>query len=119
MEDNVKYKQTASGRTEIVKRGFSWPAFFFNFLWYIYKGMFGKAIVVFILNVVCAFIFFPIVSIIFSIILGYFGNNQYEDYLIANGYTRISMDDKWECGSCGKTFRTKRDAEKHEKHCKK
>ena len=39
------------GDTEVVKDGFSWPAFFFPLVWCIYKGLYAWAIYLFIIPI--------------------------------------------------------------------
>lgn len=38
------YRHSENGKTQVVKRGFSWPAFFFGFFWCFAKGMVGWGI---------------------------------------------------------------------------
>jgi len=42
------YKQKASGRTVEVGEGFNGWAFLFGIFWYLYKGMIGRAVLIFI-----------------------------------------------------------------------
>ena len=67
--------------------------------------------------------------------MGFTANRSYEDHLVSKGYhvvhskqkkleRRESSEDsswewKWECDFCKDRFRTKKEAEKHEKRCRK
>lgn len=42
------YKQKESGRTEEIGEGFNGWAFLFGFLGYLFKGMIGRAILIFL-----------------------------------------------------------------------
>jgi hypothetical protein len=64
--------------TEEIWEGFSWPCFFCDFLWYMYKGMWGWGIIALIL----AFGTFGISWLIFP----FFANAQYAKSLLERGY---------------------------------
>jgi hypothetical protein len=127
------YKQKASGYTEEVGEGFNGWAFLFGPLWYLFKGMIGRAILVFFGVLLLSLVLSWFGAIVGWIIVGATANRSYEDYLIKKGYSVVHKkqkeeepeeDDeeeelKWQCDFCGKKFRTKKEAEEHEKKCKK
>lgn len=141
------YKQKASGYCEEVDEGFNWFAFLFGPLWYLFKGMIGLAILVFLGLFLLSLILGWFGAIIGWVIMGTTGNKSYEDHLISRGYSVIknktpwkclyckkefgnkekldSHEERcknnkmaWKCDKCGKEFETKKEAEKHEKNCK-
>ncbi len=124
------YEQKASGYTEEVKEGFNGWAFLFGPFWFLVKGMVGKAILTFIVALIIYWIFDIVGVLIFWIIIGDLANRQYQDYLVKKGYSVVKHKDtkqskeenekelEWECDFCGKNFKTKKEAEKHEKNCK-
>ena len=64
--------------TEDIWEGFSWPCFFFGFFWYLYKGMWGWAVISFFVSIATfgiAWLFFP-----------FFANAQYANSLLKRGY---------------------------------
>ena len=71
--------QANSGLRQEVYEGFSWPAFFFGAFWYAVKGMWGMAILSFIISMVTFgfawFLVFPFLA-----------NRQYREHLAARGY---------------------------------
>lgn len=67
-----------NGAIEEIFEGFSWPCFFFGALWFLQKGMWGWAIISFILSVCTwgvAWLIFP-----------FFANSLHADSLIKRGY---------------------------------
>ena len=128
------YKQKSSGYIEEVGEGFNGWAFLFTSLWFLFKGMIGRAILVFFGIWILTAVFSWFGAIVGWIIIGATANRSYEDYLIKKGYSIMkqrskkteddSEDDnkeeklKWLCDFCGRKFKTKKEAEKHEKHCK-
>ena len=119
------YKQKASGYREEVEEGFNWWALLFGPFWFLFKGMVGKAILTFLGAMFTYLVFNSVGAIIFWIVMGVIANKQYEDYLIKKGYSVIKKEKlpkesefKWQCDICGKKFKTKKEAEKHEKICK-
>ena len=86
------------GYYEAVKQGWSWPAFFFSFIWAMVKKMWGLGVSVFIGFFVFGFIvgvsesgaggdaLINIVSIIANIIFGINGNKWRENNLSKRGY---------------------------------
>lgn len=88
------YKQKASGYTEEVQEGFNFWAFLFGSLWYLFKGMIGKAILSLVLLLAVFFIFGYLGVFIGWIIIGSFANRQYEDHLIKKGYHVIKPSPK-------------------------
>jgi len=124
------YKQKASGYTEEVGEGFNGWAFLFGPLWYLFKGMIGRAILVFFGVLLLSLVFSWFGVIIAWIIVGATANRSYEDYLVKKGYsvTKSKKEEepeedndeelKWKCDFCNKKFKTKKEAEEHEKKCK-
>jgi multidrug efflux pump subunit AcrB len=122
------YKQKASGYTEEVGEGFNGWAFLFGPLWYLFKGMIGRAILVFFGVLILSLVLSWFGAIIGWIVMGATANRSYEDYLIKKGYSIVNKREKeeeleedelkWECDFCSKKFKTKKEAEEHEKRCK-
>ncbi len=86
------------GSYEAVKQGWSWPAFFFVFIWAVIKKMWalgvgffagylalGLIIDIFVGNEATDLVI-TIVSIIIHIIFGHMGNDWRENNLIKRGY---------------------------------
>jgi len=77
-----------------VKKGFSWPGFFFGWIWAFYKGLVGAGFFIMLIHIVAvasdAFIgttvMTLIVSILLPIIVGGSGNDWYRNRLLKNGY---------------------------------
>lgn len=122
------YKQKASGYTAEVDEGFNGWTFLFGPLWYLYKGMIGRAILTFFGMFILVLVLNWIGGIIGWIVMGATANRSYEDYLISRGYTIVKpikkteeneSELKWECEYCGKEFNIKKEAESHEKQCSK
>jgi len=63
---------------EEIYEGFSWPCLFFGFMWYLVKGMFGWAIVSFLV----AGFTFGISLLVFP----FFANNHRKESLLNKGY---------------------------------
>ena len=63
---------------EAIYSGFSWPNLFFGFIWFLYKGMWGWAIISFVASM-CTFgisnLFFP-----------FFANDSHQKHLLKSGY---------------------------------
>ena len=87
-----------SGNSEAVKQGWSWPAFFFSFIWAMVKKQWALGVSVFIGILVFGFIvgaasggdggdaLINVVSIIIHIVFGMNGNSWREKNLISRGY---------------------------------
>lgn len=90
------FKNTGDGSREVVKNGWSWPAFLFTGIWVIVKGLWLHLIIV-----VACYSFFtiiwlnsyyefnPIYNILqlgISILYGVLGNSLYENKLLKNKY---------------------------------
>src|SRR6266540_167567 len=67
-----------NGSIEKIYEGFSWPCLFFGCFWYLYKGMWGWALIAFAL----AFSTFGISWLFFP----FFANEQYAQSLLKQGY---------------------------------
>lgn len=90
-----------SGTSEAVKQGWSWPAFFFSFIWAMVKKQWALGVSVLIGLLVFGFIvgaaggdegggaLINIVSIIINIIFGINGNSWRERNLISRGYEQV------------------------------
>ncbi|AEI14129.1 Protein of unknown function DUF2506 [Flexistipes sinusarabici DSM 4947] len=86
------------GNYEAVKQGWSWPAFFFSFIWAMVKKMWGLGVGVLIAFLVLGFIIgasgsgsggdalIRVASIIVKIIFGVNGNKWRESNLPKRGY---------------------------------
>lgn len=75
----------------VIKEGFSWPAFFFWWIWAFVKQMWGLSIVMFIFAILigAAWAAPPvgiILTLIFSIIVGSKGNQDYKKVIESRGY---------------------------------
>jgi len=73
----------------IVKRGFSWPAFFFGCFWMLAKGMVWWAIGTFILLAVLSSVFSgvaPVIILIAWIVIARQGNEWYAEHIVKRGY---------------------------------
>lgn len=90
-----------SGNNEAVKQGWSWPAFFFSFIWAMVKKQWALGISVLIGVLVFGFVvgavvggeggdaLINIVSIIINIVFGINGNSWREKNLISRGYESV------------------------------
>lgn len=89
-----------SGAIETVKQGWSWPAFFFTFIWVFVKKMWklgvGAVAAFFILGIVLGiagvdidvnYTISNILGIIIAIVLGMKGNDLREKNILSRGYT--------------------------------
>ncbi len=65
-------------RPRKIREGFSWPCLFFNFLWYLYKGMFSWVFLSIALTVITAGIGW--------LILPFYANRQHIQSLINKGF---------------------------------
>jgi hypothetical protein len=69
-----------NGSTEEIWKGFSWPCLLFGFLWYLYKDMWGWAVISIFASAFTwgiAWLFFP-----------FFANTQYANWLLNRGYVK-------------------------------
>jgi uncharacterized protein YacL len=78
---------------EAVKIGWSWPAFFFSFIWALVKKMWALGIGLLVLSLIFISMIGPgadllinILSVIVSIIFGIYGNSWLEKNLESRGY---------------------------------
>ncbi len=65
-------------RPRKIREGFSWPCLFFNFLWYLYKGMFTWTFLSLALTVITAGVGW--------LILPFYANRQHIQSLINKGF---------------------------------
>lgn len=84
-----------SGNSEAVKQGWSWPAFFFSFIWAMVKKQWTLGASVLIGMLVFGFIvgaagggeaLINVIAIIINIVFGINGNSWREKNLISRGY---------------------------------
>lgn len=92
-----------SGVTEAVKQGWSWPSFFFSFIWAMVKKMWGLGVGVLIGLLVLGIIIAAagggsgadaladVVAIIASIIFGVNGNSWREKNLASRGFEQVDI----------------------------
>lgn len=86
-----------SGQSEAVKQGWSWPAFFFGFIWAMVKKIWGLGIGFMIATIVLlsaqtagvSEALINIVSLIVAIIFGMNGNSWREKNLISRGFEHM------------------------------
>lgn len=81
-----------SGTTEAVKQGWSWPGFFFSFIWAMVKKMWSLGVGLLIGFFVFGLIneaLINIVAIIANIIFGINGNLWREDNLASRGFEQV------------------------------
>lgn len=67
-----------NGSTEEIREGFSWACLLFGFLWYIYKGMWGWAII----SIFASAFTWGVAWFVFP----FFANAQYANSLLKRGY---------------------------------
>ena len=92
----------ADSKHEVIKVGFSWPGFFFTWIWAFVKGLWTPGLLVLLANfpvlilgfllthpaeqAVLDLLFFPI-QLTISLWLGFFGNKYREQSMGRRGYT--------------------------------
>ncbi len=98
MIKKFKILQHPSGDIEAVKTGWSWPAFFFSFIWAMVKKMYLTGIALFLFSLMLGIIIEylhmgprgdamnNILTIAISIIFGLKGNEWCEALLLRRGY---------------------------------
>ena len=74
--------QDASGLTQVVFEGFSWPCFFFGAFWYLVKGMWGIGL----LWLVLSFATGSVLHWIGIFVMPFLANKQYREHLGSRGY---------------------------------
>lgn len=92
------------GSSEAVKQGWSWPGFFFNFIWALIKRMWVIGVVLIILSIALGFVegtvevssgkevasvinvFVSILNLVIAVVFGVKGNQWREKNLITRGY---------------------------------
>jgi hypothetical protein len=92
-----------NGSTEDIWEGFSWPCLFLNPIWYLYKGMWGWAVISFLISgaawgigfslLPLGIAWFLLPSSIAWLIFAYFANAQYANSLIERGYLN---EEQWQ-----------------------
>jgi hypothetical protein len=89
-----------SGKTETVKQGWSWPAFFFGFIWALVKKMWwlggglllGAVVLALVMGTSggsAGDVMINITGIIVNIIFGVYGNSWREKNLVARGFEQL------------------------------
>ncbi len=86
----VVYKNSMN-TVELVKHGWSWFAFLFSGLWLVYKGLYLKAVEIFVFSTLILLLglpesIIPVISTGIGVYIGVRGNSLYKDYLEKNGY---------------------------------
>jgi hypothetical protein len=92
------------GSSEVVKQGWSWPGFFFNFIWALIKRMWVLGVTLMILTFVLGFFegttevsygkeaasgigaFTSVLNLVIAVIFGVNGNKWREKNLLSRGY---------------------------------
>ena len=88
-----KIYEFTPGNYKAVKQGWSWPAFFFTFIWAMTKNMWGIAVACFVLDgVICGRYGYTseaylTIDMIISIIFGASGNKWRENNIQKKGYS--------------------------------
>jgi len=128
------YKQQASGYTEEINEGFNGWAFLFGPLWYLSKGMIGRAILVVIGVILLSIPLSWVGAVIGWLIVGATANRSYEDYLVKKGYSIVSHKENQEqkkeekkeikkgevkhvCEYCDREFKSNEVLQKHHETC--
>jgi len=87
-----KFKVYSNGTGLVaVKQGWSWPGFFFTWIWALTKSLWLPAIVIIIVNLICLKI--PNATLIFiiaAVVFGKKGNQWWEKLLLKKGYTELT-----------------------------
>jgi hypothetical protein len=97
MMKEYKVVEHPIGKIEPVKQGWSWPAFFFNWVWALIKRMWGIAVTFFLISLFMEIIIdgaefgigmivMFIVSIVIVFIFGMNGNDWREKNLLSRGF---------------------------------
>jgi hypothetical protein len=98
--DEYNIFEHPDGKVEIVKQGWSWPAFLFSFFWLLVKRMWILAGIIFASFLIIVFIggvaggaiekaldeILSIVNIMIMVVLGLKGNNLREKNLLSRGF---------------------------------
>jgi len=93
-----------AGHLEAVKIGFSWPAFFFTFLWALFKQIWWLAVVYFMYNSIfgsmlenlaeqdisLSILLWLVIDIPVRMICGYYGNSLFSSRLEKRGYRKLA-----------------------------
>jgi hypothetical protein len=93
------------GKVEAVKQGWSWPAFFFSWIWACVKGMWVLGIGIIVALLVVLFIFevmsidemtingfFIFADVVIGIIFGVRGNSWREKNLLSRGFSLAATE---------------------------
>lgn len=102
MKKLLVYENDILNRIEFVKEGFNWPIFFFGFVWLLYKRFWSMAIIYYLVNPITigtieysikgkdvSTVVGLVLAIIFSIVMGMYGNKLYRDHLESKGFKLI------------------------------
>lgn len=98
MVNTYKIFQHPNGSVDAVKQGWSWPAFFFSFIWAVFKKMYLTGAALFLFSIIISTIvahmrlgiqgemLLNMITIVISIIFGQKGNEWREALLYKKGY---------------------------------
>ena len=86
----IVYKNSKN-TVELIKVGWSWFAFLFSGLWLVYKGLYLKAVEIFIFSTLILLLglpeqIIPLISTGIGVYIGARGNSLYKEHLENNGY---------------------------------
>jgi len=86
----IVYKNSKN-TVELIKVGWSWFAFLFSGLWLVYKGLYLKAVEIFIFSTLILLLglpeqIIPLISTGIGVYIGARGNSLYKEHLEKNGY---------------------------------
>ena len=86
----IVYKNSTN-TVELIKLGWSWFAFLFSGMWLVYKGLYLKALEIFIFSTLMLLIgmpeaIIPLISTGIGVYIGVRGNSLYKKHLEKNGY---------------------------------
>ena len=94
-----KVYKSEDDKYEFVKKGWSWPAFFFGIFWFVYKKMWFEAIILFAIAVILRSLTidyhyipeqtFQIIRCIIIVLFGIYGNKLFARDLEKRGYSII------------------------------
>ncbi|MEM4385247.1 MAG: DUF2628 domain-containing protein [Candidatus Anstonellales archaeon] len=102
MKKLLVYENDILNKIEFVKEGFNWPLFFFGFAWLLYKRFWSMAVIYYLINPITigvieysikdkdiSTIVGLVLAIIFSTVMGMYGNKLYRDHLESKGFKLI------------------------------
>lgn len=92
MEEEYAIYKSPTGAIEAVKKGWSWPGFFFPWVWAFVKGLYPIAIIALIVELPSVIIH-PIAGslafIVVAVVVGSKGNEMRQDNLLKRGFQFI------------------------------